>query len=145
MNSNGLALTANIPLQARPAFYWTLADMLVLAKRQLMHIPRSPQELGAAMVQPVLILVLFRYVFGGAIAVPPHSQHLYLPRRLGSWSADRLPASGHNPELGSGTWPDPADRLSVHLVLGVPRIGVKQRGSSLGVHHRGARAGAQPA
>jgi ABC transporter DrrB family efflux protein len=76
MNSSRLALPANVTPRARPAFYWTLSDMLVLAKRQLMRIPRSPQELGAAMMQPVLILVLFRYVFGGAIAVPPGTSYV---------------------------------------------------------------------
>src|SRR6266581_6369577 len=76
MNSSKLSLTASVTPQARPAFYWTLADMLVLAKRQLMRIPRSPQELGAATLQPVLILVLFRYVFGGAIAVPPGTSYV---------------------------------------------------------------------
>jgi ABC transporter DrrB family efflux protein len=50
--------------------------MLVLAKRQLMRIPRSPQELGPATLTPVLVLVLFRYVFGGAIAVPPGTSYV---------------------------------------------------------------------
>ncbi len=74
MNSSKLALPASVTPQARPAFYWTLADMLVLAKRQLMRIPRSPQELGSATLTPVL--VLFRYVFGGAIAVPPGTSYV---------------------------------------------------------------------
>jgi ABC transporter DrrB family efflux protein len=78
MNSSKLALPASVRPQARPAFYWTLADMLVLAKRQLMRIPRSPQELGAATLQRVLVLVLFRYVFGGAIAVSSTSYVNYL-------------------------------------------------------------------
>ncbi len=76
MNSSKLALPANVTPLARPAFYWTLADMLVLAKRQLMRIPRSPQELGSATLTPVLVLVLFRYVFGGAIAVPPGTSYV---------------------------------------------------------------------
>ncbi len=76
MNSSRLALPASVTPQARPAFYWTLADMLVLAKRQLMRIPRSPDELGAATLTPVLVLVLFRYVFGGAIAVPPGTSYV---------------------------------------------------------------------
>ncbi len=74
MNSSKLALPASVTPQARPAFYWTLADMLVLAKCQLMRIPRSPQKLGSATLTPVL--VLFRYVFGGAIAVPPGTSYV---------------------------------------------------------------------
>jgi ABC-2 type transport system permease protein len=76
MNSTKLALTANVTPRTRPAFYWTLADMFVLAKRQLMRIPRSHQELGTATLQPVLVLLLFRYVFGGAIAVPPGTSYV---------------------------------------------------------------------
>jgi ABC transporter DrrB family efflux protein len=49
--------------------YWTLADTLVLARRQLIKIPRNPDELVTSTLQPVLFVVLFRYVFGGAIAV----------------------------------------------------------------------------
>jgi ABC-2 type transport system permease protein len=76
MNSSTLALPARVTPLARPGIYWTLADMLVLAKRQLMHIPRSPQELGSATLTPVLFLVLFRYVFGGAIAVPAGTSYV---------------------------------------------------------------------
>lgn len=55
--------------QARPAIYWTLADALVLARRHLIQIPRIPEELIFATIQPVMFVLLFRYVFGGAIAV----------------------------------------------------------------------------
>ena len=78
MNSTKLALPASVTPQARPAFYWTLADMLVLAKRQLMHIPRSPIELVTATLLPVVILVLDRYFVGGAIAVSGNSYVNYL-------------------------------------------------------------------
>lgn len=47
--------------------YWALADALVLAKRRLIQIPRIPDELIFATIQPVMFVVLFRYVFGGAI------------------------------------------------------------------------------
>ncbi len=49
--------------------YWTLADTLVLARRQLLKIPRIPDELVTSTLQPVLFVVMFRYVLGGAIAV----------------------------------------------------------------------------
>jgi len=76
MNSNKLSLTASVTPQARPAFYWLLADMLVLAKRQLRRIPRSPVELVLATLLPVVILVLVRYFLGGAIAVPPGTSYV---------------------------------------------------------------------
>jgi ABC-2 type transport system permease protein/oleandomycin transport system permease protein len=56
------------PLQ-RNRLYWTIADSLVLAKRSLLRIPRIPELLVFATIQPVMFVLLFRYVFGGAIRV----------------------------------------------------------------------------
>lgn len=53
----------------RSRFYWTIADTLVLAKRQLIRVRRIPEELVFGTIQPVMFVLLFRYVFGGAIAV----------------------------------------------------------------------------
>ncbi len=55
--------------QQRPALYWTFADALILARRNLMQIPRIPEELLFSTIQPIMFVLLFRYVFGGAIAV----------------------------------------------------------------------------
>lgn len=58
---------------SRPSFrsrvYWALVDGLVLAKRNLIQIPRVPELLVFATIQPVMFVLLFRYVFGGAIDV----------------------------------------------------------------------------
>jgi ABC-2 type transport system permease protein/oleandomycin transport system permease protein len=63
---------------ARPSLYWTFADALVLAKRHLIQIPRIPEELIFATIQPIMFVLLFRYVFGGAIAVSGTSYVNYL-------------------------------------------------------------------
>lgn len=55
--------------QTRSALYWTFADALVLAKRNLTQIPRIPEELIFSTIQPIIFVLLFRYVFGGAIAI----------------------------------------------------------------------------
>jgi ABC transporter DrrB family efflux protein len=47
-----------------------VADSLVLARRNLMRIVRAPDLLTAFTVQPIMFVLLFVYVFGGAIAVP---------------------------------------------------------------------------
>ena len=65
------------PLE-RPRLYWTFVDALVLAKRHLIQIPRIPEELIFATIQPVMFVLLFRYVFGGAIAVSGTSYVNYL-------------------------------------------------------------------
>ena len=43
---------------------------MVLAKRNLLRIPRQPDLLIAYTVQPVMFVLLFVYVFGGAIQTP---------------------------------------------------------------------------
>ena len=52
------------------AFAATWSDTLVLARRNLMRIPRQPDLLIAYTVQPVMFVLLFVYVFGGAIRTP---------------------------------------------------------------------------
>ena len=47
-----------------------LSDTLVLARRSLKRIPRAPDLLLAFTVQPVMFVLLFVYVFGGAIRTP---------------------------------------------------------------------------
>jgi ABC-2 type transport system permease protein len=42
-------------------------DTLILAERNLIRLPRRPELLLAFTVQPIMFVLLFRYVFGGAI------------------------------------------------------------------------------
>jgi ABC-2 type transport system permease protein/oleandomycin transport system permease protein len=78
MNISNLRATSSLKPLARPSLYWTLADALVLAKRHLIQIPRIPEELIFATIQPIMFVLLFRYVFGGAIAVSGTSYVNYL-------------------------------------------------------------------
>ena len=55
-----------------------LADSLVLAKRNLSHVRQIPEKLIDVTIQPLMFVLLFAYVFGGAIAVPGGSYHEYL-------------------------------------------------------------------
>ena len=48
----------------------SISDTLVLAKRSLLRIPRAPDLLLSFTVQPIMFVLLFAYVFGGAIATP---------------------------------------------------------------------------
>jgi ABC-2 type transport system permease protein/oleandomycin transport system permease protein len=56
--------------RARPALYWALADAAVIAGRQLRQTPRVPDELITATIQPIIVVLMFRYIFGGAIKTP---------------------------------------------------------------------------
>jgi ABC-2 type transport system permease protein/oleandomycin transport system permease protein len=68
------------PVTAVPApTTWLLVrDTLGVAKRNLLRILRTPLMLIVTAVQPALLLVLFRYVLGGAIAIPHGSYVDYL-------------------------------------------------------------------
>ncbi len=57
---------------------WALTDAWTITKRNLRHIPRNPELLLDVTVQPVIFVLLFRYVFGGAINVPGTSYVNYL-------------------------------------------------------------------
>jgi len=78
MNLAHVAPTERLTPRAHPRLYWALADALAIAKRQLRQIPRIPDELITATLQPVIIVLLFRYLFGGAIVVPDTSYVNYL-------------------------------------------------------------------
>jgi ABC-2 type transport system permease protein/oleandomycin transport system permease protein len=44
-----------------------VTDTLIIAERNLIRLPRAPDLLLAFTVQPIMFVLLFRYVFGGAI------------------------------------------------------------------------------
>jgi ABC transporter DrrB family efflux protein len=44
-----------------------VTDTLIIAERNLVRLPRAPDLLLAFTVQPIMFVLLFRYVFGGAI------------------------------------------------------------------------------
>ena len=49
---------------------WAASDALTITWRNLMGLVRIPELIVFSVVQPVMFVLLFRYVFGGAIAVP---------------------------------------------------------------------------
>lgn len=48
-----------------------ISDTLVIAKRHLLALSRQPQLLVFVVIQPMMFVLLFRFVFGGAIRTPP--------------------------------------------------------------------------
>lgn len=47
-----------------------LSDVWVLTKRSIARIRREPETLSEVTIQPVMFVLMFAYVFGGAIAIP---------------------------------------------------------------------------
>lgn len=56
--------------RARPWYGWSLHDGMVVARRNLIQTTRIPELLFFSLVQPVIFVLLFAYVFGGAIPIP---------------------------------------------------------------------------
>jgi ABC transporter DrrB family efflux protein len=50
--------------------WWNIHDTIVIARRNLTYYTRLPQLLVFSTIQPVMFLLLFTYVFGGAIQTP---------------------------------------------------------------------------
>ena len=55
-----------------------LHDTWVIARRGLIHMKRQPEQLTDATIQPIMFVVMFAYVFGGAINVPGGSYREFL-------------------------------------------------------------------
>lgn len=58
------------PTRGRPLLGWSLHDGLVVARRNLIQTVRVPELLFFSIVQPVIFVLLFAFVFGGAIPIP---------------------------------------------------------------------------
>ena len=55
---------------------YAIGDTAVVAKRNLLRIPRQPDLWVSFTIQPVLFVVLFVYVFGGAIQTPGYDNYV---------------------------------------------------------------------
>ncbi len=60
-------------ISKRSRLRWSISDTLTIAKRDLIALIRIPTTLVFAVIQPIMFVVLFRYVFGGAIKTPGNS------------------------------------------------------------------------
>ena len=57
---------------------WVIADVLVMSQRNLLHYLRVPTLIVFSTISPIMFVLLFRYVFGGAIPVPGFNYVDYL-------------------------------------------------------------------
>ncbi len=67
----GATLTYDVP--SGPAWIWR--DSWTEATRHLRAVPRDPELLIFAAIQPIMFVLLFAYVFGGSISVPGYSDY----------------------------------------------------------------------
>jgi ABC-2 type transport system permease protein len=50
--------------------YWMVSDSWILTRRTLLHWRNQPGQLLLGLLFPVMVLLMFAYLFGGAMAVP---------------------------------------------------------------------------
>jgi ABC transporter DrrB family efflux protein len=62
------AAATPVTLETGSRLSWWVSDTLELVKRNARHIIRTPELLLDVTIQPIMFVLLFRYVFGGAIA-----------------------------------------------------------------------------
>jgi ABC-2 type transport system permease protein/oleandomycin transport system permease protein len=72
---------AAIAPRRHSAFRWAVADALTVCRRNLIAMTRQPQVLVFSTIQPIIFVLMFRYVFGGAIRIPgvPHYVDYLMP------------------------------------------------------------------
>jgi ABC-2 type transport system permease protein/oleandomycin transport system permease protein len=58
------------------ALAYAVADTAVVAKRNLLRIPRQPDLWVSFTIQPLMFVLLFVYVFGGAIQTPGYDDYV---------------------------------------------------------------------
>jgi ABC-2 type transport system permease protein len=56
----------------------TLRDSLVIAQRNIIRIKRVPDVMAFVLIQPLMFVLLFAYVFGGSIDIPGGSYREFL-------------------------------------------------------------------
>jgi ABC-2 type transport system permease protein/oleandomycin transport system permease protein len=61
---------AAIPDLDRRRVPWPVADALAVARRNLISMTRAPQVIVFTLIQPVLLILIFRYVFAGSMHIP---------------------------------------------------------------------------
>ena len=60
----------------RPPASAIIADALTIAHRNLIALVRTPTTLVFSTIQPVIFVLMFRYVFGGALRVPGYTHYV---------------------------------------------------------------------
>ena len=60
----------------RGGFGRAVSDGLIVAQRNLMRVPRIPELAIFAILQSIMFVLLFAFVFGGAIPLPGYTDRM---------------------------------------------------------------------
>ena len=69
MSVNTITYAAGDTLAHRSKIGWAIQDALAVAQRNLIGLFRTPTTLVFSTIQPVIFVLMFRYVFGGSIQI----------------------------------------------------------------------------
>src|SRR6476659_8984227 len=71
-------MDTDLQFETKPRVWLSLTDSLIMIKRSSRHILRNTDQLLGTFFQPIMFLVLFAAVFGGAISktLPPGVSYL---------------------------------------------------------------------
>jgi ABC transporter DrrB family efflux protein len=110
-------LASRLPRPSQPAGF--AATVLGVARRTVLHTVRNPQVFVLGMIQGAMFLLIFRYVFGGAITSGIRYVDFLVPGFVGTGTlfSGMTSATGAAEDLTAGLF----DRLRS---LPVPRLGV---------------------
>jgi ABC-2 type transport system permease protein len=67
MSSELVYKTNQVKAEHHSPLYWLVSDLSVFITRSLKHIIKNKDQLLGLTIQPIMFMLLFRYVFGGAI------------------------------------------------------------------------------
>jgi ABC transporter DrrB family efflux protein len=74
--ARGAGFEASVPVARSGGVLRFVRDTLLITRRHLLRTWRTPQIMILAAFMPVVFVLLFRYVFGGALHVPGYSQYV---------------------------------------------------------------------
>jgi ABC-2 type transport system permease protein/oleandomycin transport system permease protein len=73
-----VSIIATTPKSSKSSLRWAISDVLTIARRNLLALVRIPTSLVFAVIQPVMFVLLFRFIFGNVIQVPGGAYVNYL-------------------------------------------------------------------
>ncbi len=78
MTTTATPTATSTPKAQSTSIKWAASDVLVIAQRDLLALIRIPSAVVFLFVQPIMFVLLFRYVFGGAIQIHGIAQGQYV-------------------------------------------------------------------
>jgi ABC transporter DrrB family efflux protein len=70
MTAIAIPVAPEVAIVKKSKLHWAISDAWTMTMRNLIAYTRIPEALFFSTIQPIMFVLLFRYVFGGAIPIP---------------------------------------------------------------------------